>query len=134
MGSGPASMPNSTARAEYVAPGMRNQDSITQINDRDREHMRAFPSHIKVDVVEKIMTRRPSEIAVYHGNNDYEKAMMNIHREGYGLIDIQRHETAFTSVWYRKNRTLIGKSTEVTMLMWEEGENGGTTTMKCWKN
>lgn len=127
-------MPNSTARLEDATPDMRNRDSITQINDRDREHMQAFPAHLKADMVEKVMSRSPSKNVVYHGNNDYEKAMMNIHREGYGLIDIQRHETAFTSVWYRESRTLISNSTEVTTLMWEEDGSGGTTTMKCWKN
>jgi len=106
---------------------------ITQINDQDRAHMQSFPVHLKTQVMDKITSREPAEKVVYHGKNRYEKVMMNIHREGYGLIDIQPYETAFTSVWYRKSGALMGKNIDITMLMWEEGADGDTTTLMNWK-
>lgn len=126
-------MPNSTERVEDVTPDMRNEGSITQINDRDREHMRTFPLHLKSQVMNKIMSLAPTEKVMHKGKNRFEKSMITIHREGYGLIDVQPYETTFTSVWYRRNRTYTGRSAAVTMLMWEEGENDDTTTMICWK-
>ena len=105
---------------------------ITQINDGDRAYMQAFPAQLKAQVLNKISLLEPDESVVYHGNNRFEKAMMIIHREGYGLIDMQPHETAFSSVWYRKGRKLTGKNAEVTMLMWEESEHGDVTTVVRW--
>lgn len=56
-----------------------------------------------------------------------------MHRESFLLIDLQPHETAFTSVWIRKNRTLMGSSTDVTMLLWEDGEVCDSTTIMTWQ-
>ena len=106
---------------------------ITQINDRDRQHLRTFSAHRKAEVMKKIMSSAPVQNVVYHGKNRFEKAMMEIHREGYGLIDMQPQENAFTTVWYRKGRKFTGKNVDVTMLLWEEGEQGDTTTVVCWK-
>jgi hypothetical protein len=108
------------------------QVSVTQINDHDREHMQKFPAQRKAQILESIMSSRPTQNMVYHGRNRFEKAMMNMHREGYGLIDIQPQENAFTSVWYRQNRALIGRTHEVTLLLWEDSEDGETTTLMYW--
>jgi len=105
----------------------------TQINDQDREHLQAFPPDLKTQVMEKIMSLAPVQNMVYRGNNQFEKAMLNIRREGYGLIDVQPHETAFISVWYRKNGSFLGKGADVTMLLWENGEDSDSTTLMSWK-
>jgi hypothetical protein len=118
---------------DVSSPVVQEEGLVTQINDRDREYMQAFPAQLKARVMHKILSQEPEENVVYQGNNRFEIAMMNIHRDGYGLIDMQPHETAFSSVWYRKGRKLTGKSAEVIMLMWEEGDHGETTTVANWK-
>lgn len=106
---------------------------ISGITDHDHQHLQTFSTLRKAEVMRQIMSVEPAQNVVVHGNHRFEKAMLAIHREGYGLIDIQSHETAFASVWYRKNRKLLAQSAEVTMLMWEVGEHGDTTTLLSWK-
>jgi hypothetical protein len=116
--------------------GRRNVDDdaglITQINERDREHMQQFSPELKAQVMQKIATLKPEENESYQGDNRFEKVMMIIHREGYGLIDLQPYESALTSVWYRKNGRM-SKNAEVMMLMWEETAQGDNTTVMRWK-
>lgn len=107
--------------------------SVTQINDSDREFLNAFPPQRKAQVMEEIMLLTPTQSVVRQGHNQFEKAMMTIHREGYGLIDVQPQESAFTTVWYRKNASFLGKGADVTMLLWEEAEQGDAVTLMHWK-
>jgi hypothetical protein len=137
LGSGNAT--RKAGRAAVRPPsevGRRNladdSGSITQINERDREHMQQFSPELKAQVLKQIATLKPEENESYQGDNRFEKVMMIIHREGYGLIDMQPHETALTSVWYRKNGRM-SKGAEVMMLMWEENAQGDTTTVMRWK-
>ena len=106
---------------------------ISQVNALDHLHMQAFPAHRKAQVMEKIMSLTPVANVLSQGNNKFEKAVMNLHREGYGLIDLQPQETVFTSVWYRKSRALVGKGADVTMLLWEDDEGGASVTMMSWR-
>ena len=106
---------------------------ISQVNALDHQHMQAFPAHRKAQVMEKIMSLTPVANVLSQGNNKFEKAVMNLHREGYGLIDLQPQETVFTSVWYRKSRALVGKGADVTMLLWEDDEGGASVTMMSWR-
>ena len=121
------------ACAEDNARDMVGVCSITQINDSDREFLNAFPPQRKAQVMEAIMSLTPTLAVVRQGYNQFEKAMMTIHREGYGLIDMQPQENAFTTVWYRKNATFLGKGADVTMLLWEEGEQGDAVTLMHWR-
>jgi hypothetical protein len=137
LGSGYAA--RKVGRAAVRLPGergRRNVDDdaglITQINERDREHMQQFSPELKVQVMQKIATLKPEENESYQGDNRFEKVMMIIHREGYGLIDLQPYESALTSVWYRKNGRM-SKNAEVMMLMWEETAQGDNTTVMRWK-
>ena len=117
-------------------PEIANQVSITQINDRDREHLRAFPPHRKAQVMRHIGSRVPARSVVYRGKNEYEKAVLNLHRDGYGLIDMQPQELLFTTVWYRKDRSFLSKGIDVTMLLWEHGghsHGGDLTTLATWR-
>jgi hypothetical protein len=116
-------------------PEIANQVSITQINDRDREHLRAFPAHRKAQVMKQIGSRAPAQSVVYRGKNEYEKAVLNLHRDGYGLIDMQPQELLFTTVWYRKDRSFLSTGADVTMLLWEDGGNDDddSTTMTNWR-
>ena len=106
---------------------------ISQVNALDHQHMQAFPAHRKAQVMEKIMSLTPVANVLSQGNNKFEKAVMNLHREGYGLIDLQPQETVFTSVWYRKSHAFLDKSADVTMLLWEDDEGGASVTMMSWR-
>jgi hypothetical protein len=125
--------PDSTERAEVVVLDAGNQGMSTRITDVDRAHMQAFPQEHKAVVMEKIMSVKPLQTVVHQGGNHFEKAVLNMHRESYELIDLQPHETAFTTLWYRKNRSFLGKKADVTMLLWEDGEVSDSTTIMTWQ-
>ena len=124
---------SATAEALDQGRSVMADQSMTQINDRDREHMQSFPGDVKAQLLSKINSLQPIGCMVSNGSISFEKAMINIHREGYALIDLDPYETAFSSVWYRKSRKLRGGVTEVIMLMWEENENSDTTTVRHWE-
>lgn len=131
----------STAMTRRVNPGAHAEDSVStgsdygllsQITGLDHKHMQAFPAHRKARVMEKIMSLTPIRNEAHQGNNKFEKAVMSLHRDRYGLIDVQPQETVFTTVWYRKNRA-FGSSADVTMLLWEKDGNGASITMLSWR-
>jgi hypothetical protein len=106
----------------------------TSINDEDMEHLRAFPDSRKAAVMEKIMALVPAESVELEGDEHFETTVLKLRRDGYGLIDLQRQETAFTAVWYRKGNALLGLAgAEVAMLMWEARACGGATTLMTWR-
>ena len=82
----------------------------------------------------KIMSLQPTERVVLDGGNDFEKAVLKLRREGYGLIDVQREEIAFSCIWYRKTKSLFnGAGADVAMLLWELQERGSETTVLTWR-
>jgi hypothetical protein len=126
--------PDETLRAEEGTTIAEDEGLKTQINERDREHLQEFPAHRKAMVMEKIMSLTPARHMVFHGKNHFEKAVLKIRRDGFRLIDLQPQETAFTTVWYRKGRSFLGKGADVTMLLWEHSdEHGDSTTMMSWR-
>ena len=127
------SAPDAEKPVKVVAPDAANQGLSTQITDVDRAHMQAFPPERKTAVVKRILTLTPLQTVVHQGGNQFEKAVLNMHRESFRLIDLQPHETAFTTVWYRENRSLLGKKAEVTMLLWEDGDVCDSTTIMTWQ-
>ena len=128
-------MPDEARRAEVEAPApdAAHQGLSTQITDIDRAHMQAFSQERKAAVMAKIMTLTPLQTVVHQGGNQFEKAVLNMHREKFLLIDLQPHETAFTTVWYRDSRLFLGKQSDVTMLLWEDGEVCDSTTIMTWR-
>jgi len=133
--SGGGAITHDVSPAAHAGNGAANGSDhglITQINVLDHTHMQAFPAHRKAQVMEKIMSLTPIKNEEHQGNNQFEKAVMHLHREGYGLIDLQPQETVFTSVWYRKIRA-FGGSADVTMLLWEVDENDMSITMMRWR-
>jgi hypothetical protein len=105
------------------------------ITDRDRGHMNAFPVKKKFRIMQRIMAKPPVSEWNFEGYNNYAKAMLKLRAGGLGLIDLQPQETAFTTVWYSKNRSLLGRvKTEVAaMVVWESnGNNEGLTTLRVW--
>jgi len=106
----------------------------TRINDHDIQHLHAFSNERKAAVMRRIMSRRPDKTIQLSGRHDFEKTLLKLRREGYGLIDLQRHEASFSSVWYRRGVSVLGRRREdVTMLVWEAEEPGPQTTVLSWR-
>lgn len=107
----------------------------SRIDERDLEHLEAFPGDQKKKVMRKIMSVQPVERVLLDGDNGFEKAVLKLRREGYNLIDVQRQEIAFSCVWYRQTKSLFnGAGADVAMLLWEMQERGGCeTTVLTWR-
>ena len=113
----------------------RKQKMVTAITDRDRGHMNSFPVETKMRIMQNIMAMLPVAEWNFEGNNNYVKVMLKLRTGGLGLIDLQPQETAFTTVWYSNNRSLLGRvKTEVAaMVVWEfNGDAEGVTTLRVW--
>ena len=106
----------------------------TRINDRDIQHLHAFSDERKVAVMRRIMSRRPDRTILLNGPRDFENTLLRLRREGYGLIDLQRHEASFSSVWYRRGVSVLGRRRKhVTMVVWEAEDPGPQTTVLAWR-
>ena len=106
----------------------------TRINDRDIKHLHAFPDERKSAVMRKVMSQKPDRTVKLTGRHDFEKTLLDLRRDGYKLIDLQRHEASFSSMWYRKDVSMFGNGrTHVTMVVWEQEEPGASTTVLSWR-
>lgn len=105
-----------------------------RINNEDMKHLEAFSDAQKTQVMEKIMSHPPAKTVVLDGSNDFEKTLLRLRRDGFGLIDLQPQEAACASVWYRRKPALLRRlSGDVAMLLWETQECGEATTLITWK-
>lgn len=106
----------------------------SRIDQTDIEHLETFPGDQKAKLMQKIMSLPPTERVVLGGDNDFERAVLKLRREGYGLIDVQRQEIAFSCIWYRKTKSLFnGAGADIAMLLWEMQERGVETTVLTWR-
>ena len=60
-----------------------------RIGREDMKHLQTFSDAHKTQVMEKIMSCPPEKTVVLEGNNDFEKALLRLRRDGFGLIDLQ---------------------------------------------
>jgi hypothetical protein len=105
-----------------------------RISNEDMQHLQSFSDAQKTAVMQKIMSRPPVGTVVLDGNNDFEKTLLKLRRDGFGLIDLQPQETACASVWYRRKPALLKRpGVDVAMLLWETLERGEATTLITWK-
>jgi len=106
----------------------------SRIDQRDLEHLEAFPGDRKAKVMRKIMAMQPTERVLLDGDNSFEKAILKLRKEGYSLIDLQRQEISFACTWYRETKSLFnGAGADVAMLLWEMQERGTETTVLTWR-
>lgn len=113
----------------------REHKMATAITDDDRGHMNTFPVTQKVRIIQRIMSTLPMARWNWEGNNGYIRTMLQLRARGLRLIDLQPQETAFTAIWYRKERSLLGrlKAEVAAMVVWEfNGDTGGITTVIVW--
>ena len=83
------------------------------ITDRDRRYMDAIPVARRLGIMRRIMCGPPTEEVHLKGNNNYAKAMLKLRASRLRLIDLQRQETAFTAVWHRKSKSVLGLRTRI---------------------
>ena len=78
------------------------------------------------------MSLDPLQKSMHADNHHYEKLLLKLRDDGFALVDLQPHETAFTSVWYRNGRTNTARE-NVAMLLWETLDVGNSTTVMMWR-
>jgi hypothetical protein len=108
----------------------------TLITSQDMEYMKAFPADRKVKIMREIMSRSPVAERNFEGNTYCVKTILQLRADGLRLIDLQPLECAFTSIWYKRNGSLLGRAkTEVAaMVVWEGNDrDDDVTTVKIWK-
>jgi hypothetical protein len=110
------------------------------ITGRDLDDMKAFPTHRKTALMRLIMTQAPAEERNFQGNTDCAKAIRRLRADGLQLIDLQQHDCFFSSVWHKRERSLLGfllgrPGTEVAaMVVWESnGDEDDSTTVRTWQ-
>lgn len=105
-----------------------------RINDQDMAYLQSFPRAERAAVLERIMARKPAESVVLDGDNAFEKTILKLRREGYRLINLERQDIAFTTVWYRNGKALFGHAgADVALLLWEMQEPRASTTVLTWR-
>jgi len=110
-------------------------DIKTRINDADMRHLHAFSVSSKTWVLRKIRAQEPLESEVRNEDHHYEKIMLHLREQGYGLIEMLPLETALTTMWLRKKGILpLGFTpVDVIMLEWEALAEGDATTVTIWR-
>ena len=116
----------------YMGSHRQKENKAPRITDDDLDHMNTFPAGRKLALIEKIMSCTPAASAALTGNNHYERAILRLRRDDFQLIDLQPQEFLFTSVWYRKCRSVIGMPRlQVAMLLWISEEE--LTNLTTWR-
>lgn len=98
--------------------------------------MDAIPVGRRLQIMRRIMCGSPTEEQHFRGNTNYVKAILRLRASGLRLIDLQRQDTAFTAVWYRKNASVLGLalSEAIALVVWELDEHDEEfTTLRIWR-
>jgi hypothetical protein len=107
--------------------------SDVHITESDRQHLQAFPGERKAALLERIRAREPDKSIELEGKTGFESTLRRLRNDGYALIDLQLHDDAFSSVWYRKSDGVRDwRRMEVTMVIWALLERGPATTVQTW--
>jgi hypothetical protein len=124
-----AQLPGEYAGAEHL------EDALVDayINEADHQHLESFPNERKATLIQRILSRAPDKSIELGGKLDFERTLRRLRRDGYALIDMQLHETAFSSIWFRKsNGVMDWRRIEVAMVLWELRGGDCTTTVQSW--
>ena len=121
------------ATRESAVAQQADSRSDAHITESDRQHLHAFPGERKAALLERIRARKPDKSDEFGGKTDFERTLRRLRRDGYALIDLQLHETAFSSLWYRKSDGVHDwRRMEVAMVIWALLEDGPATTVQTW--
>lgn len=116
--------------------GLKARSISTAITENDRQHMDAIPLARRMSIMRRIMCKSPTEEQHLTGNTDYVKAILKLRAGGLKLIDVQRQETAFSAIWYRKRTSILGLpvTEAIALVVWEMNEKEEeVTTLRFWR-
>ncbi len=104
------------------------------ITEADRQHLESFPLERRAMLMQRILARDPDKSIELSGKLDFERTLRRLRRDEYALIDLQLHETAFYSVWFRKSGGVMDwRRMEVAMVLWDaRGGRASVTTVQTW--
>ena len=103
------------------------------ISEEDLQHLDTFPGGRKATLMQRMTAHEPNKVVQFDGEFAFERTALRLRRDGYRLIHLQSQETSFSSVWYRKSDGVMSwRRAEITMVVWEEQEDGSTTTVLTW--
>jgi hypothetical protein len=117
--------------------GLKGRSISIAITDKDKRYMDAIPAARRLKIMRRIMCGPPTEEQHFTGNTNYVKAILKLRASGLRLIDLQRQETAFTAVWYRKSTSVLGllMSEAIALVVWELNEHDEEiTTLRIWRS
>ena len=107
--------------------------SNVPISEEDLQHLDTFPGGRKATLMQRMTAHEPNKVVRFDGEFAFERTALRLRRDGYRLIHLQSQETSFSSVWYRKSDGVMSwRRAEITMVVWEEQEDGSTTTVLTW--
>ena len=107
--------------------------SDVPISEEDLQHLDTFPGARKATLMQRMTAHEPNKVVRFDGEFAFERTALRLRRDGYRLIHLQSQERSFSSVWYRKSDGVMSwRRAEITMVVWEEQEDGSTTTVLTW--
>ena len=107
--------------------------SDVPISEEDLQHLDTFPGGRKATLMQRMTAHEPNKVVQFDGEFAFERTALRLRRDGYRLIHLQSQQTSFSSVWYRKSDGVMSwRRAEITMVVWEEQEDGSTTTVLTW--
>ena len=107
--------------------------SDVPISEEDLQHLDTFPGGRKATLMQRMTAHEPNKVVQFDGEFAFERTALRLRRDGYRLIHLQSQETSFSTVWYRKSDGVMSwRRAEITMVVWEEQEDGSTTTVLTW--
>jgi hypothetical protein len=107
--------------------------SDVPISEEDLQHLDTFPGGRKATLMQRMTAHEPNKVVQFDGEFAFERTALRLRRDGYRLIHLQSQEASFSSVWYRKSDGVMSwRRAEITMVVWEEQEDGSTTTVLTW--
>ena len=117
--------------ADVAQDDARADDHITEA---DQQHLESFPRERKAMLIQRILSRDPDKTMELAGKLDFERTLQRLRRDHYALIDLQFHETAFYSVWFRKSEGVMDwRRMEVAMVLWDSRSGRDpVTTVQTW--
>jgi hypothetical protein len=107
--------------------------SDVPISEEDFAAPRYLPRRAQATLMQRMTAHEPNKVVQFDGEFAFERTALRLRRDGYRLIHLQSQETSFSSVWYRKSDGVMSwRRAEITMVVWEEQEDGSTTTVLTW--
>jgi hypothetical protein len=117
---------------DRCSPPLFTRRDIVWLTAGDRDHMTAFPTRRKREILYRIQSCEPLANTDLRGTHQYEKTVLRLRQNHFQLIDIQPREVFLTSVWCKQSRTLLGaRCWDVAVVLWVAV--GDWTNLRTWR-